>query len=363
MSNWEYGDENIGQKETVFTIGALIIGVGILTLPRTIAKATNSTDGWISILIGGMIALLFAWVCAKLAVKLNRKNFFDYTASLTAQPVAYMVSFVYALYFMAFTAYITRSMAELSKQFLFERTPLEIISLAFMLVVIYAVSGSRVGIIRLAVLFLPFVLIVTGMFLLLSINLFTVTNLKPFFHTGLKGLMEGTKETIFSFLGFEAILFYGTLMRKPQKAPKLVMIAVMVSMLTYLLIYIFTIAIFSFEVTQNITYPTLELAREVSVPGEFFERLESLFLIFWVLSIFTTTSIALDITVQSTSYMIRLEKKKLLYLLSPIIFLLSMVPGNIVQLSHLGLLVSFLGMLTAFLIPTVLLLIAKFRGV
>ncbi|MDQ8737746.1 GerAB/ArcD/ProY family transporter [Paenibacillus sp. LHD-38] len=303
MKSWEYGDERIGPKETVFTIGSLIIGIGILTLPRTIALATNSTDGWISILMGGTAALLLAWMLGKLAVRINRRNYFDYTATLTAKPIAYLVSFIYTVYFLTFTSYITRSMAELSKQFLFERTPLEIILLSFLLVVIYAVSGSRIGIIRLAVLFLPFVLIVTGIFLLLSINLFTFTNLQPVFNTDFHELMMGAKETAFSFLGFESILFYGALMRKPNQAPKLATIAVLLSMFTYLLIYIFTIGIFSYEVTQNIVYPTLELAREVSVPGEFFERLESLFLIFWVVSIFATSSIALDITVQSTSYM------------------------------------------------------------
>ncbi|MDQ8739402.1 hypothetical protein [Paenibacillus sp. LHD-38] len=61
--------------------------------------------------------------------------------------------------------------------------------------------------------------------------------------------------------------------------------------------------------------------------------------------------------------MIKLDKKKVLYIVSPIIFLVSMMPQNIVQLAALGMLVSLLGLVTAMIIPGILLLIAKIRGV
>ncbi|MDQ6418138.1 endospore germination permease [Paenibacillus sp. LHD-117] len=363
LRNWEYGDDRIGQKEIVFTMTSLIIGVGILTLPRAVAKATNSSDGWISILLAGAATLLLAWLAAKLATKFHNRTFLEFVSDVTGRPVAFGVALFYFLYYLTFSAYISRSVAELAKQFLFERTPIEIISLSYMLVVIYAVSGSRTGLVRLAVMFVPFVMVITGLFLLLGINLFQFNKLLPFFSASWGEILNGSKESVFSFLGFEAVLFYAGLMRKPEKAPKLSMIAVLIAVVTYIFVYIFSIGIFSYEVTQNIMYPTLELAREVSVPGEFFERLESLFLIFWLVSTFATTSIALDMSVQSIHHVVKVKKKTMLYVMAPSIYLVSMVPQNIVQLSNLGTIVSYLGLLGAIAIPLFLYAVAKIREV
>ncbi len=345
----------------VFTTSSVMIGVGILTLPRTIALSTSASDGWVSILLAGAIAMLIAWVLARLSTRFRNRTFLEYTSDVATKPVSWFVGGMFAIYFLLFSAYITRSVSEMTKQYLFDRTPLEVISLCFMLIVVYAVAGSRTGLVRLTVLFLPFVIVVTLVFLLLSINLFEVSKLMPLFHSDWQSILQGSQKSIFSFLGFEVLLFYNSLMRKPDKTPKLAIISVGLPVTLYILIYVFTIGVFSNEVTRNIMYPTLELAREVTVPGEFFERLESLFLTFWIVSIFTTSAISMDVTVQSLCFFTKLNKRKLLYILAPIIYLISMAPQNIVQLSNLSMLISYMGLLTAIVIPLLLFAIVKLR--
>jgi spore germination protein len=363
LNSWEYGDELIGQKELVFVISTLIIGVGILTLPRSIAQATQSSDGWISIMAAGIVAMGCAWTAAKLTTKFHNRTYLEFAAFVGGKPTGYAIAIFYLFYYCSFTAYISRSVAELAKQFLFERTPLEVISVSFVLVVVFAVSGSRVGLVRLTVIFLPFVVVVTGIFLLLGTNLFEFSKLLPLFNASWSNLLEGSKESVFSFLGFEVVLFYAGLMRQPSKAPKMAIFAVLIATILYVFVYIFSIGVFSFEVTENIMYPTIELAREVSVPGEFFERLESLFLIFWLVSAFATTSLSLDVSVQSFRHLLPIKKHTILYILTPMIFLFSMAPQNIVQLSNLGGLISYSGLIGAIVIPMSIFALAKIREV
>ncbi|MHA6483978.1 GerAB/ArcD/ProY family transporter [Paenibacillus sp. strain BS8-2] len=363
LNRWEYGDELIGQKELVFVISTIIIGVGVLTLPRTVALTTQSSDGWMSILLAGIAGMLFAWLAARLSTKFHNRTYLEFAAHVGGKPTGVVLAFFYVIYYCSFTAYITRSVAELAKQFLFDQTPLEFISLSFLLVVIFAVSGSRVGLVRLAVIFLPVVVFVTAVFLLLGTNLFQLSKLFPIFSSSWSQILEGSKQSIFSFLGFEIVLFYSGLLRQRSKAPRMAIFAVLIATILYVFVYIFSIGIFSYEVTQNILYPTIEIAREVSVPGEFFERLESLFLIFWLISTFATTSLSLDVSIQSLSHLRAFKKMHMLYLLSPIIFLFSMVPQNIVQLSNLGKLISYLGLLGAIVFPLAVYLLAKIREV
>src|SRR5690625_8030978 len=54
----------------------------------------------------------------------------------------------------------------------------------------------------------------------------------------------------------------------------------------YLFIYVMCIAVFGNHVTENLIYPTIELAKAVDIPGEFFERFESIFFVVWIMAFF-----------------------------------------------------------------------------
>lgn len=364
MKNFEYADEEIGQKEIILTVSSMMIGVGVLTLPRLVAKSTNSSDGWFSILLAGGITLGCAWLIAKLVSKFKKQTFFEYSSTLATKPVAYVLTFMQFCYFIMFCAYEIRAIANIAKQYLFDRTPVEIITLTFLLVVIYAVSGTRVGVIRLNVLFLPIVLLVTAMMLFFSIGLFDFENLRPFFVSDWKQILKGTQDSVYSLLGFETVLFYASLMNRPKEATKGIMIGVAISVVLYLCIFIFTIGIFTHDGTMNIMYPAIEIAKEIQIPGQFFERFESLFFVIWIMTIFNTTCMAMDISVDCLSSMYKsVNKRTWILILSPLIYLGCMIPKDLVEFATFGNLISYTGIVMAILVPAVLLLLTKIRKV
>ncbi|GGI46689.1 hypothetical protein GCM10008018_18350 [Paenibacillus marchantiophytorum] len=59
----------------------------------------------------------------------------------------------------------------------------------------------------------------------------------------------------------------------PKNAPKAVEIGVFLPVIGYSVIYITCVGVFSRMALMEITYPIVELATEVYIPGEFFERL------------------------------------------------------------------------------------------
>jgi spore germination protein len=364
MQNFEYGDKEIGKREIVFAVTSMIIGVGILTLPRMVSKATNGSDGWISITIAGGIAIFFAWIVAKLAARFPKQSFFEYTSSIVTKPVSYILTFLFGIQFVVFTAFESRAIADVSKQYLFDRTPVEVVTFVFLLVVIYAVSGSRTALLRINLMFLPIVLTLACAIQFMNIGFFEIGNLKPFFQTQWTGVFKGVQESIFSFLGFEIMLFYVALMNRPKDAPKAAVIGVSIPLLLYLLLHITVIGVFSHRVTANVIYPTIEIAKEVEIPGGFFERFESVFFTIWIMTIFNTTAMAYDVAVMALSSIFRKVKKiTWIFILAPLIYIIAMTPQNYVQQSMFGQFISYSGLVFAILIPTGLLLIAKMRGV
>src|SRR5690625_3811298 len=143
----------------MFALSVIMMCVSVLSLPREIAKVTLFSDGWISILLGGIFFVFFTVLAVKLASLFPEKSFYSYTSILVTKPVAIVLTFLNICVGIMISSITIRSLANISQQYLFEQTPMEILALCFLLVVIYAVSGSRAGIFRLNVLFMPIILV------------------------------------------------------------------------------------------------------------------------------------------------------------------------------------------------------------
>lgn len=344
MNHWEYDDNKIESKELAITVSSMIIGVGILTLPRILAGTTTSSDGWISILLAGAAAATIAALLGKFAGLYPSGTFFDFVCSLVTKPVAMVITGLMCIYFLLFMSYEVRAIANISKTYLFDRTPTEYVALTFLLIVGYAASGTRIGILRLNTMFFPIVLVVTFLLLFFSNSIVHWVDLKPFFVTDVKHLLLGTKESVFSMLGFEIILFYTAMMKRPKDAPKAAAIGVMIPVLLYAVIYLICIGTFTPWALQEIGYPAIELAKEVKIPGEFFERTESIFFTIWIMTIFNTASMALDVAVH-TAHSIFPKGNRLQWIvaISPLVYLISMFPRNVIEFAVLGEVISYMG--------------------
>ncbi|MBB6453360.1 spore germination protein [Salirhabdus euzebyi] len=363
MKQLDYADEKISTREFILGITSIILGIGVLSLPRNLAQLTNSSDGWISILIGGTFCAAIAWVMAKTASKFPKQTFYEYTSSVLTKPVSILISFTYIAYFICIAAISTRVISGISKVYMLERTPIEVISLFFLLVVIYAVSGSRIALFRLNLMFIPIIIFIVVVIQVFNIKLFDMTNIRPMFITNWSNILSGGKESIFAFLGFEIVLFYTILMKKPKSAAKAAVVGVTIPMVVYIVIYLFAIGVFSNIVTQNIVYPTIEMAKEVEIPGQFFERFESIFFTIWIMTIFNTTAMALDVSVYGlTSIFPKLHKKKLVFALAPIIYLISMMPQDFTAITSFSQSTSYVGV-GLFSIPFLIIIVSKIKGV
>ncbi|WP_134699813.1 endospore germination permease [Ammoniphilus sp. YIM 78166] len=364
MNAFRYGDEEISNKEILISVTTMIIGAGILTLPRGVAQSTKGLDGLLAIVAGGVLAMVFAWVCARLSSRFPQQTFFQYTTRLVSKPVAIVTTLLFGLYFMCFTAYEMRTVATISKIYLFDQTPVEALGLIFLLIVIYSVSGSRAAILRINLMFMPIVLFIAIAVVLMNVGYFDAENLRPFFTTNWKGYVQASKETSFAFVGFEILLFYVALSNKPKEAPTAAIIGVSIPLALYLLIYFMVIGVFATETTSQMIHPTIEMAKEVEVPGQFFERFESIFFTIWIMTLFNTAAMGLDLSVTCLRYVLpRVKKMNIIFALSPVTYLVGMLPENQLSVFKLGNFISYAGIGFAVLIPTLLLVIAKARGV
>ncbi|MDF2959746.1 MAG: spore germination protein [Paenibacillus sp.] len=348
----------------MYSIASMILGMGVLTLPRNIANSTRFFDGWISIALAGTASLVMVWILSSLTSSFPKRTFFEYVSLITSKPVGYVMTGLFSSSYLLFTAYEIRSLAEVAKQYLFNKTPIEFIALFFWLVIIYAVAGSRVGLLRLNLLFFPIVAVVLSLVLFLNVGLIEPRHFKPMFVSDWRGIAKGAQNSGFSFLGFEIVLVYAVYLKKPEQAVKAAVTGTLIPFFVYLVLYLFVIGVFSYSITKEIDFPTIELAKEVEVPGAFFERFESFFFTIWIMTIFNTTAMAFDVSLFTLHQILPgIGKMTKIHVLAPLIYMISFYAQDSNELDSFGLLVSILIVICCVLLPTLIFIAAKWRRV
>lgn len=326
----------ITKREFMFALPSAIIGISILSMPASIAEVTSYSDGWISILIAGIIATLFSLLAVHVASHFPKQSFTEYAPTLVTKPIAILFTVTFIIIHILLTGFITRSVAYIAQQYLFERTPMEVLALAFLLVVIYAVAGSRIGLFRLNMLFLPIILFVFLFVGIFNINSMEISNLFPLFKTSIKGYVFGVREAFISFMGFGIGIFYVFMIKEPIKMNKKIIIGMSITTIFYLFIFLCSIIVFDNKVTGNILLPTLELALRVDIPGAIFERIDAFVYTIWIMAVFNTVTITYDIAVLIIMSMFnKLNKSLVVFIMGPIIFFISMFPKSMYTMNKL----------------------------
>ena len=354
-------NEFIQDKDILFAVATNIISITILFLPRYITEHTVSSDGWLTILAGGLIAIILGWALAKIASSFPNESFLSFASYLVSKPIAIILCAIFILQYIVISSFQMREIATLSHEYFFDRTPLEVVCLAFILVVIYAVSGSRAAIFRLNILFFPFIIGGLVLLILAPIGAIKLDNFLPVFKTDLNGILLGTTSSLNAFLGFSIVLFYISLVKKPLQTPRMTVLGILWPFTFYMVIFIVCVGVFGNVTTDNLYYPVFELSKMVSIPGIFFERFDSILFIIWTIIVFTTCLIAFDVSVLLINLLFpKFNKQTIIFILSPIIFFLAMLPKNYIQINGTAKYMSYIEIIyivfVTFLLGTMLLI-------
>ncbi|WP_438432618.1 GerAB/ArcD/ProY family transporter [Gorillibacterium sp. sgz500922] len=364
MKTLDYADAMVDSRTVAFMVCKIAMGIGILILPDAVTSVTHTSDGWIPILAGGAIACLFTVLIALLTRRFPQMDYHDMVSRIAHPVVAHIVVFLFSLYLFLFTCYEIRGLSSIAKLYLFDNTPIEAISLAFLLVLVYGVSGPSVTLLRINTLFLPAILVVLALVIAFALKDFDIQALKPVFVTPPVILAKSLKETLFSYLGVEVLLFYNLYIKNPDKTAKAAVAGMAGACFVYLAVFVMSIGVFSETVVENTLYPLAELAKQVEIPGGLMERFEAPFFLAWVLSLFCTAAMSFDVTLLGIqSIFPKAKRMPLIYLLSPLLLLGAMMPRNLIETRRISTLVSYMGMAFGWMLPALFLFVAVVRGI
>ncbi|MGE1103356.1 spore germination protein [Peribacillus simplex] len=354
--------DQITTPQTAVIIINFILGTGLLTLPRSSTEKVHTPDVWISVIIGGIIAIIAGVIMVKLSQQFPDKTFYQYINEIVGKWVGSFLSLVIICYFLMTSGFQLRSMAEVIRYLLLEGTPTWAIIMIFMWVGLYLIIGGINPIARLFEIILPLTVILFLVVTFMSIKIFEIDNLRPVLGDGVIPVLKGVKTTALAFSGPEIMLLLIPFMNQPKKAVKALLVGVSIPLIFYVITVVMVIGALSVDGVVTRTWPTLDLIRSFEISGLIFERFESLLLVVWIMQIFATFTITYFAAALGLAQLTKKSIHPFMFGLLPILYIISMIPKNMNDLFKQG---DFVGNVALFLfglLPLLLLIISRIKG-
>ncbi|HWO98431.1 MAG TPA: spore germination protein [Bacillus sp. (in: firmicutes)] len=357
----------ISPKDRITTAQAAIIvinailGTGILTLPRTSVEKVKTPDVWLSVIIGGLVAMIAGVIIVKLSQKFPQKTFYQYNQDIIGKWAGGLLSLLIVCFFSITSAYQVRSMAEVTGLLLLEGTPTLAIIMPFMWIGLYLIMGGINSIARLFEIIFPITVFLFLLVAFMSFKLFEIDHLRPVLGLGVIPVLKGVKTTSFAFIGPEIMLFLLAFMQQPNKAVKAVLVGISIPLIFYVITVVMVIGALSVDGVVTRTWPTIDLIRSFEMPGLIFERFESMLLIVWIMQLFSTFTIAYYVAALGLAQLFQRNIRPFMYGLLPVIYIIAVIPKNINDFFKLGDMIGNVALYLFGVLPLLLLMISRWK--
>ncbi|MBM7557547.1 GerAB/ArcD/ProY family transporter [Halanaerobacter jeridensis] len=359
MKNKKSDREMIANRQLVFIIIQITVGTGILSLPRQISLVSRQ-DSWIAVLLGGSYWVFSLFFIYKLGSQFPQQTIIEYSEIILGSILGKILSLTYVLYSITITALSVRIFIMVITTYILPKTPVSINLSIIIITCLYLISKGLKTMARLDE-FLFFVLAPAYLVMIPTILKSNWWHFKPILGTGIKEIFDGSLITTYSFLGPEIILLIFPYIKEKKNIFKSSLISLGIITLTYLYVIIITIGYFGVETLQYILWPTINLLKAIKIP--FFGRLEFFLIFLWIAIAFTSIAAFYYMASYSVAQFFSLKNKLLsAFILLPIIYYLFFIPKNIIEVFEYTEIVAQFGTILIFVIPPLLLLITKLRG-
>ena len=271
-------EASITSKQLVFVFLGATIGIGVLSIPRSLVSAAGQT-GWMALPIGALVPLLTLFMIDRLYRRMPGLNFIEINQKLFGKIIGFILIVGFALYIIIFESIVIRTFADVTKIYMLPATPLWVILFLIALSIYYVISkGSRV-VARINELIF-YILFITLFTALIPLPAGDYTNLLPIWEIDPSSLMKGVLNSAFAFEGMEILLIIYFLVDKKERIFNAGLIALVFTLIVYIYVALLGILVLSPSLLDSLLWPGIFYYKTVGFAA--FPRLEFILLAFWV---------------------------------------------------------------------------------
>ena len=278
-------EEKISSIQLMFLLVTIVTATAWLYVSAITAQKAG-VDGWISLLVPSTIfGMAVVFVCSALCLRFPGRSVVEFSGDIVGKFAGKIVGLGYLFFFLYSNGVIIREFGDFVVTSFMMETPLLVFNSVMVLLAAYAVSNGLEVISRANQFVFPLAVLSLFVIVGLAIPAMHLDNLMAVLGNGLKPVLRGSLTTS-SWRGeVVLLLMFWPYLNKPDQGRRAGLLAVAFIGILLSLDTASTVAVFGAETVANLTFPTLDLARYISIAG-FLERLEAIVMILWVAGIF-----------------------------------------------------------------------------
>ena len=280
----------ISAAQLAILAGMSVTATSLLTAPGIVAIDAKQ-DMWLSPVWVSSAGFIIVWVLLKLSQAYPAQTMIEYAVTVLGRLTGKTVGILYLFFVLTATANVLRQFTDFVKLTFLLSTPPFVISGGMLLVCSLVARSGVETVARLPMLLLPLIGLLVLMIYTPSIVDVNIHRLSPMMEKGLSPSIIGAFRLLSWMPVFSIIHFYLPYVSNREHLLRWSFGSVIVFSLTLSITFVIVYTVIG-AATVNYVYPFMVLARFISFT-EFFEHLESVVMMIWVIQIVIRVSFGL----------------------------------------------------------------------
>ncbi|MFC9600063.1 endospore germination permease [Peribacillus butanolivorans] len=352
----------IGSRQLTILVILYTIGDSILVIPSIVASEAKQ-NGWVSGIFSVAIApLLVVFLYDALRKCYPDLTLVEYSQKILGKWLGIAISLLFISYFFITTATYLREIGDFMTSQIMPDTPIQVIMFLFMSIVLMSARLGLEPLARSAEILFPFVIILLSSLMILLLPEIKFQNLQPVWEGGLKPVIRGSVPFIvIPFIESVAVLMILPFVSQKDRIRKSLFVGQLLAGSVLIIITMLAILVLGVDLTAKEIYPSYKLAQKINI-ANFLTRLEAILAIIWFITIFFRFSLFFYVTVLGLAQTLKLQDYRPLVFpfgMILLVFTLIMAPNTVYYSNFILDIWPFYAMTFGFLLPLLLLTIAK----
>ena len=317
----------VGTVEAIMLILTIVVTHTMLSLPSDILSSYKSAS-LLNVIFVSILAIFIAYFIYSLFKNFPGLDIIDISEFIGGKVFKNIVGIIFIAYFIVSASLLLRNFCESLKIIYYPMTNIVFIIALFIIAVCLANRLDFNATLKTNLIILPIVLASVLFLFFANMNKFTPQRIFPILGEGLIDTFALGISNLASFGGIAYLYFLPPLLQEPEKFKKIALTSIVISALYLILVVATLLFIFSFFISASEISPLYNATRYIEF-GSFFQRLESIFLLLWILAFACYLSIATKFAMNVFKKLTNIDTKKpLIDVFGLLIFSIALLPKN-----------------------------------
>jgi spore germination protein (amino acid permease) len=345
------------------TVCLVVIAMSNKVLFSSVSRFADftATSAWLMTLISCASACVLFGFVYLLLKRFPGKNLMEIFDAVLGRAVGFVFSFTFVIAILFCCAMLLREFADVCREYVFPNTPPSMITTAMLLPVVMASYFGLESITRFAKITAYFSLTAFVLVIAMDIPNFNTSNIFPVMGFGIdvtlkQGLMLTCTYSEVIFIAILASSLQGIKHVKKSGYFSLVISGLIISIGLFV-----SVLVLSYPLVQEQMSPLYVLARQISI-GEFFQRMDPLFLFLWFVTTIITVGIEFYCAISVYSKAFRLQNHRPIILPAAVaVYAVSFIPKDFTVVEAALLFIRTYGIFVVFGMPIIALVVSLLR--